>query len=161
MQQCTHRSLGSLHSKGSSKVPQKDVSAKGWLWGDSLPAWDQISVFPAWVILSLTLFSCPQSKSCFRCQGLILALCIKVQKTIQVIRLTYQITAYKQETSSWGTPAMYIWSWCLQGLSFPLTLCSPISAESCVCTTLPGGRGAHPPGGVAQWCSPSRAHFML
>lgn len=38
----------------------------------------QSSVFPAWAVLTLTLCSCPQSRSCFRCQALLLALCLEV-----------------------------------------------------------------------------------
>lgn len=48
------------------------------LWGEALRAWDQSSVFPAWAVLTLTLCSCPQSRSCFRCQDLLLGLSSEV-----------------------------------------------------------------------------------
>ena len=58
--------------------------------GDTLPTWDQSSVFPAWVFLTLTLYLRPQSRSCFRCQSLVFSPAFRgIQK---ISRLSGQMT---------------------------------------------------------------------
>lgn len=65
-----------LRKMAQSPAASPCCSAKGTAlgWCFACP------VFPAWAVLTLTLCSCPQSRSCFRCQGLLLALCLEVQK---------------------------------------------------------------------------------
>lgn len=69
------------------------------------PTWDQSSMFPASVILTLTTYLSPRSRSCFRCQSLSLALCLEVYKKYQgyqARQLTYQTTTLQAR----GTTAM-------------------------------------------------------
>lgn len=122
---------GRLGRPGGRALPGSVPRA--WQQGDTLPTWDQSSVFPAWVFL-------------FRCQSLSLALCLEVYKKYQgyqARRLTYQTTTLQARGICLKNSSHVILKLVFAAAElYPHPLQSHISKVLSVHSFLPEGRGA-------------------